>query len=92
MALYHEAASFLTSDSASDGSLRSRVYSAKDLKSSPAHLYALLSEASKWAPVLKEVIENSGLLTLERKVSSRSMIADNTFDNNLLTNRQGTME
>jgi len=68
MALYHEAAHLLTTASDSGGSLKSRIYKSTDLKSNPSHLFALISEASKWSSVLKEVIEKSGLLPLERKV------------------------
>ncbi len=68
MALYNEAASVLTTPSDGGGSLKSRIYNSKDLKSNPAHLFALISEASKWSAVLKEVIEKSGILSLERKV------------------------
>ncbi len=68
MALYYEAASLLSSASEDGGSLKSRIYNSKTLKSNPAHLFALVSEASKWSTVLKEVIEKSGVLPLERKV------------------------
>lgn len=54
-------------------SLKTRVFSNKSLKSPPAQVYALVSEASKWSPVLKEVIERSRILQLERKVRSPSL-------------------
>lgn len=63
MSLYYESAPFLHQDS-----LKSRVFSAQ-LKSKPKQVYALVSEASKWSSVLKEVVEKSQILTLERKVS-----------------------
>ena len=50
------------------GSLKSRIYDKKDLKSNPAQLFALVTEASKWSGVLKEVVERSGVLRDERKV------------------------
>ena len=50
------------------GSLKSRIYDKKDLKSNPAQLFALVTEASKWSGVLKEVVERSGVLKDERKV------------------------
>ena len=50
------------------GSLKSRVFSAKNLKSKPTQVYALVAEGSKWSPILKEVVEKSQLLTLEKKV------------------------
>jgi hypothetical protein len=68
MSLYHETAEFLTSSAASGGSLKSRIFSKKDLKSQPAQVYALAIESSKWSSILKEVIEASDLLRLERKV------------------------
>lgn len=68
MSLYYEAAQLLTTASDGRGSFKSRIYNSTNLKSNPAHLFALISEASKWSPVLKEVIEKSGLLPLERKV------------------------
>jgi hypothetical protein len=50
------------------GSLVSRIYTKKDLKSSPGQIFALIAEASKWSIVLKDVIEKCGLLAEERKV------------------------
>ncbi|KAL8687276.1 MAG: hypothetical protein Q9218_006506, partial [Villophora microphyllina] len=50
-------------------SLKSRVFNAKDLKSQPKQVYALVAEASKWSPILSEVITKSQLLQLERKLS-----------------------
>ena len=70
MSLYYEAADVLTAPTSSGGSLKSRVFSKKDLKSPPAQIYALVIETCKWSAVLKEVIENTELLKLERKVSS----------------------
>lgn len=63
MSLYYEAASFL-----SQPSVKSRIFNSKTLKSSPKLIYPLVTEASKWSRVLKEVIENSELLTYEHKV------------------------
>lgn len=63
MSLYYESVPFLHQDS-----LKSSVFSAS-LKSSPKQVFALVSEASKWSSILKEVIENSRLLSSERKVS-----------------------
>ncbi|RFU34750.1 hypothetical protein B7463_g1526, partial [Scytalidium lignicola] len=51
------------------GSLKSRVFSKKDLKSQPAQIYALVIETCKWSLILKEVIENADILRLERKLS-----------------------
>jgi len=68
MSLYYEAAEVLAAPKDSGGSLKSRIFSKKDLKSQPAQIYALAIETCKWSPVLKEVIEKADLLRLERKV------------------------
>ena len=68
MSLYYHAAPLIVSNDDTDCSLKSRVFSAKDLKSSPKQVYALVVEAAKWSPVLADVLENSQLLKLERKV------------------------
>ena len=60
MSLYYEAAAVLANPDRAGGSLKSRIYNQKDLKSSPAQIVALVTEASKWSPVLKDVIEQSG--------------------------------
>lgn len=68
MSLYHETVGILTSTATHTGSLKSRIYGSKDLKSPPAQVYALAFESSKWSAILKEVVENSQLLQKERKV------------------------
>lgn len=68
MSLYHETAAIVIGPASHGGSLKSRIYGSKDLKSPPAQVYALAFESSKWSAVLKEVIENSQLLQKERKV------------------------
>ena len=68
MSLYYEAADFLTSPTNAGGSLKSRIFSQKNLKSQPAQIYALVIETCKWSHILKEVIEAAALLDLERKV------------------------
>lgn len=69
MSLYYDAAPLLLSEPGQSlGSLKTRTFGAKDLKSPPKQVYALVSEASKWSPILKEVVEKSQLLQLERKV------------------------
>ena len=61
MSLYYDAASILTSSSnTGGGSFKSRIYSSHS-KASPAQIYALITEASKWDILLKEVIENAGI-------------------------------
>jgi putative methyltransferase len=69
MSLYYDAASLLMNPEDVGGSFKSRVYNSR-LKSSPAQIYALVTEASKWDILLKEVIENAGILPLEPKVRS----------------------
>ncbi|KAL7923886.1 S-adenosyl-L-methionine-dependent methyltransferase [Trichoderma austrokoningii] len=68
MSLYHEAAEILSSSNSS-GSLKSRVFGKKNGKAPPAQLYALVLESAKWSLVLKEVIEKTELLKLERKLT-----------------------
>jgi putative methyltransferase len=68
MSLYYEAADVLTAPTNTGGSLKSRIFNKKDLKSLPAQIYALAIETCKWSPVLKEVIEHADILRLERKV------------------------
>ena len=68
MSLYYEAADVLANPEKIGGSLKSRLYKNKELKCSPAQLFALISEASKWSLVLKDIIERCGLLALEKKV------------------------
>jgi 25S rRNA (cytosine2278-C5)-methyltransferase len=67
MSLYYEAADILTAPTNAAGSLKSRIFNKKGLKSQPTHIYALVIETCKWSFLLKEVIENSMLLSLERK-------------------------
>ncbi|KUJ20950.1 S-adenosyl-L-methionine-dependent methyltransferase [Mollisia scopiformis] len=69
MSLYYEAADLLTAPTNAGGSLKSRIFSKKDLKSQPAQIYALAIETCKWSTVLKEVVEYADLLRLERKVT-----------------------
>ena len=69
MSLYHEAAELLAPSSSEGGSLKSRVFKKKNLKSNPNQLYALVFETCKWSPILKEIIEKTDLLKHERKVS-----------------------
>jgi len=68
MSLYYEAADILSAPNNAGGSLKSRIFSKKDFKSQPAQIYALVIETCKWSFVLKEIIEKTELLKLERKV------------------------
>lgn len=70
MSLYHEGAEVLSASSSEGGSLKSRVFGRRNIKSPAGQLYALVLETAKWSPVLKEVIDASGFLSVERKVST----------------------
>ncbi|KAL5115707.1 hypothetical protein ACEQ8H_006419 [Pleosporales sp. CAS-2024a] len=69
MSLYYEAAAILANAENIGGSLKSRLFTKKDLKSSPGQIFALIAEASKWSVVLKDVIEKTGLLAEEKKLT-----------------------
>ena len=56
--------------SSGGGSLKARIFNAKNLKSTPSQVFALVTEASKWSGVLKEVIEKAQILKYEHKVST----------------------
>ena len=71
MSLYHEAAELLLPTSTEGGSLKSRDFRKKNLKSAPNQVYALVLETCKWSSILKEIIEKTDLLKHERKVSPR---------------------
>ncbi|KAL7267840.1 hypothetical protein RUND412_009557 [Rhizina undulata] len=67
MSLYIEASEIISRPK--DGSLKSRIYSNSSLKSPPNRLYALIIETLKHQEILNEVIEKSGLLGIEKKLS-----------------------
>jgi 25S rRNA (cytosine2278-C5)-methyltransferase len=68
MSLYYEAADVLTAPANAGGSLKSRIFGNKNVKSQLAQIYALVIETCKWSSILKEVIEHAALLSSERKV------------------------
>ena len=72
MSLYYEAAPLMVPAAGSGTSIKHRIFNSKGLESPPKQVYALVTEASKWSPVLSEVIEKSQLLKLERKVTNLS--------------------
>jgi putative methyltransferase len=74
MSLYYEAAAILANSDNIGGSLKSRIFNKKDLKSTPGQIFALIAESSKWSVVLKDVIEKTKLLAEERKVSLSSHV------------------
>jgi putative methyltransferase len=74
MSLYYEAAAILANAENTGGSLKSRLFTKKDLKSSPGHIFALIAEASKWSVVLKDVIEKTGVLAGEKKVKQQTTV------------------
>ncbi|KAL9054535.1 MAG: hypothetical protein Q9162_004091 [Coniocarpon cinnabarinum] len=73
MTLYYEAARFLETSNdnvaIAQGSLKSRVFGTKDLKSKPTQVYALVIEATKWSQALAPIIEATGLLEEEKKLT-----------------------
>ena len=70
MSLYYEGSDLVSRAEQQVGNLKSRIFNSKATwKSSAPQLYALVSEASKWSLVLKEVIERSSLLQDERKLT-----------------------
>ncbi|KAL8849541.1 MAG: hypothetical protein Q9221_005475 [Calogaya cf. arnoldii] len=69
MSLYYDAARFLAPSESQSGSLKSRVFGTKDLRALPKQVYAVVAEASKWSPILAEVVEKSQLLQYERKLT-----------------------
>jgi hypothetical protein len=74
MSLYYEGATVLSQrdqSSFSPSIVKTRVFSVKKgtFKSSPGQLYALILESVKFSTLLSSVIENSGILEIERKVS-----------------------
>ncbi|KAF9883362.1 putative 28S rRNA (cytosine-C(5))-methyltransferase [Aspergillus nanangensis] len=69
MSLYYDAEGVLTAPASTGGSFKSRIYNSRSLRASPAQIYALVIEASKWDLVLKEVIDNAGILKLEPKLT-----------------------
>ena len=74
MSLYYDAATVLTA-TGQGGSLKSRIYGNETgVKSTPAHLYALISETAKYDRFLKEVIDHAGLLVHEPKVRYRDWL------------------
>lgn len=86
MSLYYDAAPLLLSETGQTlGSLKVRTFGAKNLRSPPKQVYALVSEASKWSQILKEVIEKSQLLQFERKVR----VDSGREDFKILTDTQG---
>ncbi|KAL4788923.1 S-adenosyl-L-methionine-dependent methyltransferase [Aspergillus venezuelensis] len=76
MSLYYDAVSVLTAPNSIGGSFKSRLYSSRNLKANPAQVYALITEAAKWDVLLKEVIDQAGILKLEPKVAIPSIIPE----------------
>lgn len=74
MSLYHEAAQVINTIVKDSGSLKTVIFGKTGWKSDPKTLYALTAEAVKWSEVLTEVIENSALLQLDKKVSATSYV------------------
>ncbi|KAF1947454.1 NOL1/NOP2/Sun domain family, partial [Clathrospora elynae] len=65
MSLYYEAAAILANADNIGGSLTSRIYSKKELKSTPGQIFALIAESSKWSvltPILALLLTHDLLL------------------------------
>jgi 25S rRNA (cytosine2278-C5)-methyltransferase len=75
MSLYHETTEILAIPASTGGSLKARIFGKKDHKNPPQRIYALAAETCKWSSILKEIIDNAGILRLERKVSSPFCLA-----------------
>ncbi|OAA67472.1 NOL1/NOP2/Sun domain family [Cordyceps fumosorosea ARSEF 2679] len=69
MSLYHEGAEVVVASSTEGGSLKSRTFGRRNIKSKPGQLYALVFETCKWSMVLKEVIDSSEILSIEKKLT-----------------------
>ncbi|TQV99612.1 NOL1/NOP2/Sun domain family [Cordyceps javanica] len=69
MSLYHEGAEVLVASATEGGSLKSRIFGRRNIKSTPGQLYALVFETCKWSLVLKEVIDASAILSIEKKLT-----------------------
>ncbi|KAI9847521.1 MAG: hypothetical protein M1838_000847 [Thelocarpon superellum] len=87
MALYRDAAAVLDGLNSGDESLKGRIYGRHEFKSSPAQVYALVSETLKWNAVLVEVIEKADLLKFEGRIL-RPVLAL-LFVHDLLLSRNG---
>ncbi len=68
MSLYYEAAASIEAARRANESIKAHIYASKELRSSPPQIFALVTQATKWSPILKGVIEKSELLSTERKV------------------------
>lgn len=84
MSLYYEAAAVLANTEAKGGSLKNRIFGKKDLKSPPGAVYAVIAEATKWSPVLKEVVERSEVLKHEKKVCDQPRPYELCITNSML--------
>ncbi|PZD46631.1 Sun, tRNA and rRNA cytosine-C5-methylase [Pyrenophora tritici-repentis] len=75
MSLYYEAAAILANADNVGGSLKSRIYNKKDLKSTPGQLFALIAETSKWSIVLKDLNPILALLLTHDLLLAKSGVA-----------------
>lgn len=76
MSLYIEASRIISRPRY--GGLRGAIYSDSSLKSRPEQLYALIIETLKYQEILNEVIDRSGLLGVERTVTT-PLLSDPTI-------------
>ncbi|KAF2827836.1 S-adenosyl-L-methionine-dependent methyltransferase [Ophiobolus disseminans] len=75
MSLYYEAAAILANTENTGGSLKSRLFTKKDLKSTPGQIFALIAEASKWSIVLKDLTPILALLLSHDLLIAKSGVA-----------------
>ncbi|KAE8867298.1 hypothetical protein PTNB73_05392 [Pyrenophora teres f. teres] len=75
MSLYYEAAAILANTDNIGGSLKSRIYNKKDLKSTPGQLFALIAETSKWSIVLKDLTPILALLLTHDLLLAKNGVA-----------------
>ncbi|KAK5166655.1 uncharacterized protein LTR77_008199 [Saxophila tyrrhenica] len=86
MSLYHEAAELIDTLTKHGGSIKSLVFGKKSVKSDLKTLYALTIEAAKWSEILSEVIENSCILTTDKKLTPTLALL---LTHDLLLSRKG---
>ncbi|KAK7562476.1 S-adenosyl-L-methionine-dependent methyltransferase, partial [Phyllosticta citricarpa] len=76
MSLYYEAANAIENPDKKGGSLKSRIFGNKTLKSNKAAIFALVTESTKWSPVLKDLTPLLAiLLTHDLLLSKRGVAA-----------------
>ncbi|KAK8178021.1 S-adenosyl-L-methionine-dependent methyltransferase [Phyllosticta citrichinensis] len=75
MSLYYEAASVIENTNKKGGSLKSRIFGDKSLKSNKASIFALVTESTKWSPILKDLTPLLAILLTHDLLLSKKGIA-----------------